>query len=339
MVEVRLFKIYYQELGKGDLVLNNDLVSMIIPFYNGEEYLDRFLKSMIAQTYNNVQLIFVNDGSTDGSDSIIKNYLCKLENKFREVIYISQSNNGAASAVCNALKYVKGEYLCWADCDDELLPDNIYKKYFFLKCNKEYGMVNCGAMAISQISGEILYKMVIPKSQRNDNMFMQILDGIPVYPGVFMVRTQLLFDKLQDKKIYFDREAGQNYQLLLPVAYDNKCGFIDDILYNYYVREDSHSHCVDYNRAYQRTYVREKLLDNVLEFMPSDEKNKLMFEITYKCLIERFNLSFSANDKLNNNNSYEELKERKIDIKIKIKHFIINCKTANAIYRLIRRVI
>lgn len=83
---------------------------------------------------------------------------------------------------------------------------------------------------------EILYKMIIPKGQRNENMFKQIIDGIPVYPGVFMLRTQLLFDRLEARKIYFNKEAGQNYQLLLPVAYDNKCGFIDDILYNYYVR-------------------------------------------------------------------------------------------------------
>ena len=107
---------------------------MIVPIYNGEKYLRRFLKSVISQTYDNVQLILVNDGSTDCSDSIIKSYACELKAKFTEYIYIYQSNNdiyiyqsnnGAASAVCNALKYVEGEYLCWADCDDELLPDNI----------------------------------------------------------------------------------------------------------------------------------------------------------------------------------------------------------------------
>ncbi len=320
-------------------MLNKNLVSMIVPIYNGEKYLHRFLKSVISQTYDNVQLILVNDGSTDCSDSIIKSYACELKDKFTEYIYIYQSNNGAASAVCNALKYVEGEYLCWADCDDELLPDNIYKKYMFLKNNKEYGMVNCGAMAISQDSGEILYKMIIPKGQRNENMFKQIIDGIPVYPGVFMLRTQLLFDRLEARKIYFNKEAGQNYQLLLPVAYDNKCGFIDDILYNYYVREDSHSHCVDYNRAYQRTYVREKLLDNVLVFMPLYEKKMLMCKISYECLVQRFNLSFNENDKLNNNKVYEDLKNGQRDIKIKIKHFIINCKTINTLYRLIRRII
>ena len=86
MVEVRLFKIYYQELGKGDLVLNNDLVSMIIPFYNGEEYLDRFLKSMIAQTYNNVQLIFVNDGSKDKTLPILEE-IAKKDNNVKVISF------------------------------------------------------------------------------------------------------------------------------------------------------------------------------------------------------------------------------------------------------------
>ena len=71
-------------------------------------------------------------------------------------------------------------------------------------------------------------------------MFMRIISGIPAYPGVFMIRTKLLFDKLDDREIYYNREAGQNYQLLLPVAYDSKCGFIDNVLYKYYVRMDSH---------------------------------------------------------------------------------------------------
>ena len=311
-------------------------MSLIAPFYNGEKYLERFIKSVLSQTYNHIQFILINDGSTDNSYNIIKKYKKDLNEKFDEFIYLEQKNGGAASAVNNALKYVKGEYLSWADCDDELMPDNIYLKWAFLNNNKEYGMVNCGAIAIDEFNGNIVNNLTILDENRHDNMFMQIIDGIPVYPGVFMIRTQLLFDVLENRTIYFNREAGQNYQLLLPVAYFNKCGFINDILYKYYIILDSHSHDVNYERAYKRTYVREKLLDNVLTFMNKKEKEHLMKKIKSGCCNERFNMAFHHNDREKVNEAYEELIKNKyaVSSKNKIKHWIINFRIANLIYRM-----
>lgn len=317
-------------------MLNDNLVSLIIPFYNGQEYLDRCLQSVLKQTYSNIQLILVDDGSQDESSEIVERYKPRLTDKISELVYLRQQNEGAASAVNAALKYVKGEFLCWADCDDELLPDNILNKYSFLKNNKEYGLVNCGAKAIDQESGNVISELVLPKSKRQDNMFLQIIHGIPVYPGVFMVRTKLLFDKLHNREIYYNREAGQNYQLLLPVAYDNRCGFIDDILYAYYVRNNSHSHNADYDKLYQRTYIRETLLNNVLDFIPQEEKKKIMMDVHCECTMQRFNMSFNNGDIEKCNLSYNELDVRACSMKIKAKHAIINNRILNAIYRMTR---
>lgn len=316
--------------------MEKNLVSLIAPFYNGEKYLERFLKSVLSQTYYNVQFILVNDGSTDNSYDIVKKFEDELDKKFSEFIYLEQENGGAASAVNYALKYVKGEYLCWADCDDELLPDNIYLKLNFLNNHREYGMVNCGAIAIDECSGNKINSLIISDENRFNNMFKQIIDGIPVYPGVFMIRTQLLFNVLENRTIYFNREAGQNYQLLLPVAYFNKCGFIDEILYKYYIRLDSHSHDVDYERAYKRTYVREELLDNVLSFMEENEKKCLMEKIKTECCNERLNMAFHQNDKEKTNEAYKELIKNKYSIffKNRVKHWIINVRIVNSIYRM-----
>lgn len=315
-------------------ILQNNLVTLIAPFYNAEQYLARFLLSVIRQTYTNIQFILVNDGSEDDSDKIVEEYRIQLEDKLSEFIYLKQKNGGAASAVNLALKYVEGEYLCWADCDDELLPENINKKVAFLNTHHEYGLINSSAMAIDQLTGKRINELIVPLEERKDNFFLQIIRGIPVYPGVFMIRTHLLFDKLHNRTIYYNREAGQNYQLLLPVAYNSRCGFIDDILYYYYVREDSHSHEVDYEKAYARTYVRETLLDNVLEFMDESKKNKLMREICYESSVQRFNMSFQANDKCRNNAVYKELKQYSLSFKTRLKHVIINSYILNKIYRL-----
>lgn len=315
-------------------MLCKDLVSLMVPFYNAEEYLGRFLESVLKQTYLNIQLILIDDGSTDGSDKIVEKYKEKLLSEITELVCLRQKNGGAASAINTALKHVKGEYLCWADCDDELLPDNIMKKYSFLMAHKDCGLVNCGAKEVDYETGKEIGELVIPISQRSDNIFYQIIKGIPVYSGVFMIRTTLLFDKLSNREIYFNREAGQNYQLLLPVAYNNKCGFIEDVLYVYYVRADSHSHAVNYEKIYQRTYVREKVLEKVLVFMPQDEKKKILMNIHDECVMQRFDISFCYNDKVSNNQAYDELSKNQHNLKTECKHIIINNKMLNKIYRL-----
>lgn len=314
-------------------ILQHALISMIAPFYNSERYLDRFLNSILAQTISNVQFILVNDGSTDNGEAIVGKYKTKLEEKFVEFVYLKKENAGAGSAVNTALKYVRGEYLCWADCDDMLLPQNIEKKYLFLEKYKDFGLVNCGARAISQDTGEIIEDLVIPKSQQHSNMFRSIISGIPVYPGVFMIRTKLLFEKIENREIYFNREVGQNYQLLLPVAYDNKCGFIDDILYLYYVREDSHSHNADYEKKYARTFARELLLKNVLVFVEENKRKKLLDEIHLNSTRERFDISFVSDDRVRNNEAYNDLRRYNYNLKDVIKHIIINCEILNKVYR------
>ena len=67
--------------------MEKNLVSLIAPFYNGEKYLERFLKSVLSQTYYNVQFILVNDGSTDNSYDIVKKFEDELDKKFSEFIY------------------------------------------------------------------------------------------------------------------------------------------------------------------------------------------------------------------------------------------------------------
>lgn len=270
-----------------------DLVSLIAPFYNAEKYLDRFLKSILSQTYTNIQFILINDGSTDSSDEIVTNLSKTIEDTFYQFKYLKKENGGAASAVNDALKYVEGEYLCWADCDDELLPENIEQKYNFLKTNLDCGLVVCSAVAIDQNTNCELRKLVIPSKKRKDNMFQQIIDGIPVYPGVFMIRTDLLFEKIIDRNIYFNPEAGQNYQLLLPVSYDHKCGFIDEVLYKYYIRKDSHSHNTSLEQEYQRTYVREILLNNVLSFLPRHEKDAILYHVILLNDLRRLKMNIS----------------------------------------------
>lgn len=85
-------------------------VSVIIPCYNAEKYLSDCLDALLKQTYKNVEVIIVNDGSTDNSESIIDSYISQYDKRGKKLIKINQKNQGQAAAVNNALKYVTGDY-------------------------------------------------------------------------------------------------------------------------------------------------------------------------------------------------------------------------------------
>ena len=83
--------------------MKNGLVSIIIPCYNASKYLNKCLDSLLNQTYKNIEVIIVNDGSTDESKLIIESYIDKFSKKKKKLIIINQDNAGHAVAVNNAL--------------------------------------------------------------------------------------------------------------------------------------------------------------------------------------------------------------------------------------------
>jgi glycosyltransferase involved in cell wall biosynthesis len=90
--------------------MNSNLVSVIIPVYNGEKYLAETLESVINQTYTNLEIIVVDDGSNDDTASIIKAH--------KDIIYIYQNNQGTGSAFNTGIDQAKGKYLSFLGADD-----------------------------------------------------------------------------------------------------------------------------------------------------------------------------------------------------------------------------
>lgn len=94
--------------------MENELVSIIVPNYNGEEYIEKCLKKLLDQTYQNVEIVLVDDGSTDNSKEIIE----KFEDKRIKKLYIE--HNGVSNARNIGIKNAKGKYLMFLDADDLL---------------------------------------------------------------------------------------------------------------------------------------------------------------------------------------------------------------------------
>lgn len=95
------------------------MISVIVPVYNCEKYLEQCLNSLKEQTYQKIQIICINDGSTDNSLNILNNFL-EQDNRFK---IVTTDNNGQSAARNEALKYVTGEYVTFVDADDWLETD------------------------------------------------------------------------------------------------------------------------------------------------------------------------------------------------------------------------
>lgn len=96
--------------------MNNPLISIILPVYNVAKYLRQCLDSLVYQTYANIEIIAVNDGSTDESKSILQEYASKDS----RITVVNQLNQGLSEARNAGLSYVRGEYICFVDSDDWL---------------------------------------------------------------------------------------------------------------------------------------------------------------------------------------------------------------------------
>lgn len=110
-----------------------DLVSVIIPMYNSEKYINETIKSVLNQTYENKEIIIVDDGSSDSSASIVK----AMAEKFGSIIkYYYQVNGGVSKARNNGIEKSNGKYIAFIDSDDLWLPDKLEKQVAKLKATK-----------------------------------------------------------------------------------------------------------------------------------------------------------------------------------------------------------
>lgn len=96
------------------------LVSVIIPIYNEERYVAKAINSVLAQTYQDIEIVLINDGLPDGSKDVILDYI-NLPN----VVYLEQSNGGVAAARNIALRVARGELIAFLDQDDVWMPQKI----------------------------------------------------------------------------------------------------------------------------------------------------------------------------------------------------------------------
>ena len=153
-----------------NLIINNNIdfipkVSVIIPVYNVEQYLKQCLDSVINQTLKDIEIICVDDGSTDCSLKILKEYA----EKDNRITVISTPNVNAGHARNIGLKQAKGMYISFVDSDDWLDPDMLIKLYWKMANNSDIDMCICNFDVIDNKTKQII--QVLGIQHKNTKQF------------------------------------------------------------------------------------------------------------------------------------------------------------------------
>ena len=272
------------------------LVTLITPCFNGAENLRPYLNGVLSQTYPNVQYIFVNDGSTDDTENIIMSVADKIRAKGWDFVYIKQPNGGQAAAVNNALQHVKGKYFSQIDSDDIIYPEYLEKYCEFLETHPDCKF--CYARVAIAREDDIAhpYRIQFRKitNDATDNLFQDFIDIKNVPPLAFYMANTAAFRKVV-KLPFYENRGGQNWQILLPLSYHYKCGYIDEVLASCIERSDSHSHTYDKNRTDKlkqilfNTISRLDISDGEKHFWYDRVTNNYLSTITHKKVFMLFN--------------------------------------------------
>jgi glycosyltransferase involved in cell wall biosynthesis len=217
-----------------------DLITVLIPCYNGEKYIDRCIKSVLNQTYSNLQIIAVNDGSTDNTGEILKQYAFSD----KRLSVIDQENCGAGAALNRAINLCEGKFLTFVDNDDWLEPEMYERLYQALTENDA---------DVSVCNFNLAYDDHVLRDFSNSNLSdvtVSIRSDIKGYfeqfcscekPNNYNWSRLYKTDIIKNSGIRFElfrlgADSLFNFKLL-PLL--NRVSFIKESFYNYYQHPDS----------------------------------------------------------------------------------------------------
>lgn len=317
-------------------------VSVIIPIYNSEKYLKMCIESILNQTIRDIEIIMVDDGSTDNSLEIIKNY----QKKDDRIIVLQQQNKGAGSARNYGMDQASGEYYLFLDSDDFFEPDMLEKSYE-LASNNQLDIVVMGCDIykeqhdVFEFCNYSIQKTLLPKKRvfKMSDVKKDVFKTFVGWPWDKLIRA----DFIKDKNIRFEEQRTTNdmYFIFIALLLANRISIIDEVYVHYRQNEVSLSKTREYSwtcfynslnnirrkmkeesifQIYERDYINYCLhfcLWNINTLKP-EIKQKLINELR-KSWVENLNIRLDINYYYNKR-EYSDFIFNVYDIKKDIKY-------------------
>jgi len=214
---------------------NNPLVSVIIPAYNHEMYIEEALQSVIDQTYKNIELIVIDDGSTDRTAEIIENF--RKKNQDKNIQFIKKQNEGICKTLNRGLVLATGDYVAFLASDDKWIENKIDEQVAFMENNKNIGLV-CSDAYFTKFNQDTNLKwsnykagmdQYFKKGIQNCNMH-EVLLARPLLCAVTVMLRRSIFNEVD----YFDEKLrSEDTDMWLRVARKYPIGYINQPLVYY----------------------------------------------------------------------------------------------------------
>ena len=322
---------------------NNPLVSIITPCYNSAGYLKRYLINILNQTYPNIELIIINDGSVDDTENIVLSYVNKFQEKGYSLIYVSQENQGLGGAINTGLKYIKGEYFTWCDSDNFYTKNYIETKIDFFLKNPQYSIVRCDGFIVleSNTHKPIGLMATGNRDKFQPKMFEYCLNVKNFHFGCAMLRT-CDFDKINPMREIYPSRHGQNWQLLLPMFYHYLSGYIDEPMFYFVYRSNSVSNCVK-NQNKEKRYEQQaeyyKIIIETLKTMNIKEYEKYEKVARKNYIKNCLYVAMETRDVPRLKLEYKKLKKEKLtSAKIRLVYFRGRSRLVDFFWRVVQKI-
>ena len=266
-------------------------VSVIVPVYNAESYIGPCLESLVNQTLDDVEIIIVNDGSTDSTVKKVEKYIKNHSN----IKLFNKENGGQSSARNYGLKYAKGEYISFIDGDDYIELDMLSKLYN--RCKKDkLDICLCAINYVYDTHVEKYYPFLKEKITPNEYIITNPCPWNKLYKHELLKKNHFAFP---EGIIYED------YSVIPRIGlWTDKIGYINECLYNYIIHDNSTMNIKKYNTKINSIFLASELLYDY--FDKSGNLKKYYSELEHLFI---HHLLYSASLRFYSFKKYEELKK------------------------------
>lgn len=239
------------------------LVSVIIPTYNRPEYLEKAIASVSGQTYDNFEILIVDDGSEEA-------YAKPICSKYEKCSYYFKPNGGLSSARNFGIKRAEGVYIAFLDDDDYWAPEKLKKQVALLQKNRDIDCIHSAAIVVDEnnrSTGNVIGASKNKEHKRSGNVFWNAL-------GVWVVKspTPLIRRSVFEMGLWFDEaiRVGEDVDFYQRMFYRHKISYIPESLAYYREYSDQKRLSV---QAFKYLGIEKKMLEN---FKAMGVKNRIV---------------------------------------------------------------
>lgn len=297
--------------------MESDKISVVVPVYNIEKYIEKTVESICHQTYQNLEIILVNDGSTDCSGKII-DALSEVDNR---IVAIHKNNGGVTSARIEGIKIATGDWIGFVDGDDFIEP-KMYEILLNNALEHNADISHCGYQMVFPSRVDYYYNTKKKVIQNQRQGLFDLLNGDYVEPGLWnkLFKTDIVQRVINNS--YIDESIKINEDLLMNYYFfklSKQSVYYDICPYHYILRKGSAATSeLNRNKLYDPIKVQKLILEDVKD-------NDKLTDIIYGRLATLYINGVSMKTSKNNEMIREYITMCKIELR-KLKSHILNDK-------------